>query len=473
MAERSLNERRLKPARAYLAGCPEPYRQWEWGRLQYLCNADLMTLKAGGQFVAFLPDGRRAVVASFDGTVSLHDFGTGAVGRTFIEKAGFGSAVALSADGKHVAVSGDDAVSVWAVDSGKQVFSYTDVKQPDTTWSHDMAFSADGARVAARTDKDAVKVWDVNANTELAAFEIGRNKGFTMAFSPDGATLLTGAAVFGAQGWENALTLRDSATGAVVSSHTIPAPGYLHELLFAPDGARVAVGTDTAVSVWNVDGWKKQAEFKAPIFYPNTLAFAPDGTRLAAGGKDGSLTVWDVANDKQIFSGKTHLDAVHNLAFSPDGARVATASFDRTARLWDTVSGAEIKRLRGHNAQVFCVAFNAAGTRLATGGYDGATKLWAVDSDLDAGPAQAMDLCAQRGYLAGSMGGALKLWDSRTGHVVRTFEASAGRVARVALDPDGRLFAAVTRAGDAPRRARVGRRHRQGAKGNRQPDSTT
>jgi WD40 repeat protein/tRNA A-37 threonylcarbamoyl transferase component Bud32 len=445
LSERCLMERRLAPARSLLAGCPESYRQWEWGRLQYLCNADIMTLKSGGYSAAFLPDGIRMILSTVDGAVTLGDSRTGDTVRTFVERAGFGTVVAVNADGARVAVNGDEFIAVWEIASGADVFTWKDVEPAKGLWPHCMVFSSDGSRLAARVDAKLVKLWDVNSGQELGALPLERNSGFRMAFSPDGRLFLTCAALFGAAGWENVFALHETDTGKEISRHALPAQGFVHALDFSPDGAQVLLGTDVSVSVWDYSKWKKRTEFPAQVYYPQTVRFNPDCRLVAAAGKDGTLVVWDIAAGAEVLNAKAHLDAVHAVAFSPDGGRVATASFDRTAKLWSIAEKRVLKELVGHTGQVFCVAFSPDGSRLVTGDYDGTTKLWAIDSDLELTQADTMDFCPSRTYVAGSDGNNIKLWDSHTGRVIRTFQGHGGRVTQVAFDPDGKRLASVAR----------------------------
>ena len=65
-----------------------------------------------------------------------------------------------------------------------------------------------------------------------------------------------------------------------------------------------------------------------------------------------------------------HDESVESLAFSPDGTRIATASLDRTARLWDAVTGKPLGPPMRHDDSVFCVAFSPGGTRIATASLD-------------------------------------------------------------------------------------------------------
>src|SRR5262249_49645543 len=115
-----------------------------------------------------------------------------------------------------------------------------------------------------------------------------------------------------------------------------------------------------------------------------SVAFSPDGKRLATGGgrlsppAAGSkvvseqVKVWDTQTGKEIF---TFEGCRGPGTFSPDGKHLATGSGD-TVKIWDAQTGQEVHTLKGHNGEVSRVVYSPDGKRMASASTDKTLKLW-------------------------------------------------------------------------------------------------
>ena len=110
-----------------------------------------------------------------------------------------------------------------------------------------------------------------------------------------------------------------------------------------------------------------------------SLAFSPDGSRLATALESSQLFCFDSATGNRVATLSGHVGSLRAVAYSPDGRHLASCGDDQTIRVWDAETGTMRRTIRGHAGRVNSVAFSPDSRRLVTGGDDGTVRLWTAD----------------------------------------------------------------------------------------------
>jgi WD40 repeat protein len=312
--------------------------------------------------LAFGPDGRRLAVGGGGRVISLWDAQTGQAltgqGPPTFAK----TALALSPDGKRLVSNGGGlAASVWDIARRSAVLHL-----PEKEVIYALAWSPKGQVIAGATDSH-IRLWDAATGQSQAVLEGPEEPTTALAFSPDGATLAS-ASSLGLDVWlwriadgEPILLIPDALDGCVVEA-----------LAFDPTGRYVAAGgidwlatggSSGAAAIWDIEDRAEIATFAGGAL---SVAFSPDGGRLATAAIDEAVCVWDVQTQKVLLELTGHEDVVNAVAYSPDGRLLASGSDDCTIRLWDAATGAE-RAVRQLDTQIKALCFSPDGRSLCTG----------------------------------------------------------------------------------------------------------
>lgn len=191
--------------------------------------------------------------------------------------------------------------------------------------------------------------WDLNTGERARAFDAHSKWIRDVDASRDGTLIASVADDMSCKIW-------DAETGALrhdLRGHEPITPHHFPSMLFActfsPDGRHVATGDKVGhVVIWEVETGKPAATLETPVMYTwdpvarrhsiggiRTLAFSPDGNRLAVGGtgKIGNIDHLEAPARVEVFDWRKgerthefHNDLpkglVERLVFQPDGARL-------------------------------------------------------------------------------------------------------------------------------------------------------
>ena len=185
----------------------------------------------------------------------------------------------------------------------------------------------------------------------------------------------------------------------------------------------------------------------------NVLALAlgsRPGQLLSAGLGHNGVCLWELENGACAARLPVRLDRVRALAVSSDRQKLALAGSGTQIFVWDLSNKMPIEVIEGLRDETRALCFSLDGRRLAAAGLDRKLRVFDVTSaalvrEVDTStPIQTMSLVPESGALiTGDQGGAITIWDLKTGQTQASFQAHADWVLGSAVSPDGTLLASA------------------------------
>jgi len=309
-----------------------------------------------------------------------------------------------------------------------QIIWEEDAAASNLTFSADGATMYTGGRTNSPPySYGNITKWDVPSRTEVYTLTSGGSGvlGGTnaLAVAPDGTTFASGHGHvtcpsegpcqeinIGFQVW-NAVTGNtqfDLADGEI--------DGLVQAVAFSHDGEFVAFvmsrSGEEQIRVYNYPEYTLQGAYEGHGSGTYCAAFSPSENLLATGGYNGTVKLWDVETNQLVqtieHGSYTNGGYPTSVAFSPDGSRLAVAGrgYALKATVWDVSSGDLVHSLTAGAGQYgtssATIAFSPNGNYLVSG--------------------------VSR-YVSPEWGGLIRIWDLADGSMVREYiEETVGSV---------------------------------------------
>jgi WD40 repeat protein len=327
--------------------------------------------------VAFTPDGNSLLTGSDDKNARLWDTASGQLLHEFAGHREGTRSVAYAPDNVTIFTGSHDTGRLWDTVSGQFL-----CELPGNDSIRSVAFAPDGGTILTCSYNHKARLWDTASGRLLHEFAgqdassgqllhmLAEQQDWIMsvAFAPDGATLLTGS-------YGKTASLWDASSCQLLREFT-GHHGAVWSVAFSPDGHIILAGSDNSVRLWDATSGQMLREIAVPGGSITSVAFAPDSDTIFVRAGN-SVCLWDAASG-QILREIAVPGGVTSIAFAPDGTTLLTGSADYTVRLWDTASDQLLREFAGHGKSVTSVTFAPDGKTILTASDDNTARRWDI-----------------------------------------------------------------------------------------------
>jgi WD40 repeat protein/energy-coupling factor transporter ATP-binding protein EcfA2 len=274
--------------------------------------------------------------------------------------------ICFSPDGQLLASSSDDhSIRLW--DSQQHQISHSEVP---TCLAIEIDFSPDSKMIVSGNSDHTLQLWDLDGNPVGSPFQGHLDYVTSVAFSPDGSTIVSGGG--SADKMLRLWDLQGNPIGSPFQGHR----GAVTSVAFSPDGRTIVSGSaDRTLRLWDLRGNPIGSPFQGHTDRIYSVAISPDGRTIVSGSADRMLRLWDLQGNPIGSPFQGHTDRIYSVTFSPDGRTIVSGSRDRTIKVWNQ-NGNLTSDLQGHTDGVTAVTFSPNGQFLASCSSDKSIKLW-------------------------------------------------------------------------------------------------
>ncbi|CAL5209313.1 unnamed protein product [Lathyrus oleraceus] len=288
--------------------------------------------------------------------------------------------------------------------------------------------------VATGGGDDKGFLWQINNGDWASELNGHTDSVSSLGFSHDGKFLATGSFDGTVKVWDVAGNLKGTLDGP---------EGGVQWLRWHPRGNVLIAGFDDSSTVWmwNTDNFAFLMSFNGHASSVTCGDFTPDGRIICTGSDDATLRIWNPKSGESIHVVRGHpyhTEGITCLAINSTSTIALTGSQDGSVHFVNITTGRVVSTVPSHSSSIECVGFAPSGTWALIGGMDKMT-IWDIENSL------ARSTCDHEygvtcltwlgaSYVAtGSMDGAVRLWDSRSGECVKMFRGHSEGIQTLSL----------------------------------------
>lgn len=262
----------------------------------------------------------------------------------------------------------------------QQVYSQRTALSVNTQTSiRSVAFSPDGETILTggfypfkKKSEERINLWHIKQGKWLKGFKVGTRVN-ALCFTPDGKKIIAGVG----EHPKNEVRAWDIATGKMTKLVTNPKSGSM-EINFSKDGSKLLIVCRFHAYVLSAKNFEPIASFKFKT-WTYSGNFSGNGKQVAIGVGD-HTEIWDIKSKKLVLKTPSHGKSkwgMISVDCSPTQNVGVSGAGDNVVMIWDLKTGKVLRTLT-HKGAIFCVAFSPDGSKVATGCEDDKARVWDV-----------------------------------------------------------------------------------------------
>jgi WD domain, G-beta repeat len=307
--------------------------------------------------------------------------------------AGNVDAVAISNDGRWIAVAGHSSLSeedspncTWFLELYDRYWQKIELLDPVESHLHrgiirSINFTENSDRlitVSQSNSEDPSRICVWNLDDLSAKFYLDCKNGtdervtWSVVTHPNGQTFFTGNDKGIIQHWSI-----ESAGKPLMEWQADNR--WVRCLVISKDGKYLySCGSEDGIPVWDTDTYSEVMRFEGRNTAACSLTLSPDEKWLVSGGIDHRIKIWDNRTGKLVRSFYAHghfWGFVTALVITPD-SKYLISTGDTKIKIWDLETGAKIDTIIASNLSTRSIALSKDGRILISGSYDRIVKIW-------------------------------------------------------------------------------------------------